>query len=158
MATMAQAAADFLEARRIAVTGVSRDPKGHGGNVVLNGLKDRGFEVFPVNPNATEVEGMTCYPTVAAIPGGVDAVVVATRPEQAEATVRECAKLGIKQVWLHRAFGAGSVSAEAVTAGAESGVTVIPGGCPLMFGATADRGHRFIRQFCRLTGSVPHRV
>jgi hypothetical protein len=158
MATMAEAAADFLTAKRIAVTGVSRIPAGHGGNAVLKGLRARGFDAVPVNPNATEVEGLTCYPTVAAIPGGVDAVVVATRPEQAASTVRECAGLGITTVWLHRSFGRGSVSAEAVQAGRGAGIKVIPGGCPLMFGAEADGGHRFMRRICRLTGAVPRRV
>lgn len=158
MATMTDAAAQFLTARRIAVTGVSRTPKGHGGNVVLDGLRRRGFEAIPVNPNATEIDGVTCYPSVSAIPGGVDAVVVATRPEHAEATVRECDRLGIRRVWLHRSIGGGSVSPEAVAYGREHGMTVIPGGCPLMFGADADGGHRFMRRLCRLTGAVPRRV
>jgi len=158
MITMARAAEDFLTAKRIAVTGVSRNQQGHGGNTVLKGLRERGFDVVPVNPNATEVEGMTCYRTLSEIPGGVDAVVVATRADHAEATVRECELLGIRQVWLHRAFGPGSLSQSAVEYGRSHGMQVIPGGCPLMFGATADRGHKMLRRFCRMTGAVPRKV
>jgi len=101
---------------------------------------------------------VTCYRTLSEIPGGVDAVVVATRADHAEATVRECERLGIRQVWLHRAFGPGSVSQSAVEYGRSHGMQVIPGGCPLMFGATADRGHRMLRGFCRMTGAVPRSV
>lgn len=158
MVPIAEAAADFLTARRIAVTGVSREPGSHGGNAVMSGLRRRGFSVIPVNPNAHDVEGTACYPNLAAIPGGVDAVVIATRPEQAAATVRECADLGIKKVWLHRSIGGGSVSEDAVQVGRENGITVIDGGCPLMFGPDADRAHRLMRGFCRLTGAVPREV
>ena len=53
---------------------------GHGGNVVYQRLRDRGYEVFAVNPNAEEVEGDPCYHDLRSIPGGVEAVVIATRP------------------------------------------------------------------------------
>lgn len=158
MVTVKKAAEEFLGARRIAVTGVSRTRSGHGGNSVLIGLRARGFDVVPVNPNADQVEGETCYHDLASIPGGVDAVVVATRPDAAEQTIRECERLGIEQVWLHRSLGAGSVSPAAVQYGSEHGVRVIAGGCPLMFGASADRGHRVMRVFCRMTGAVPRQV
>ena len=109
--TIQEAAATFLANRRVAVTGVSREPKGHAGNVVYQRLRERGYEVFAVNPQADEVEGDRCYHDLHAIPGGVDAVVIGTRPEAAEETMRECAELGIGHVWMHRAFGSGSVSA-----------------------------------------------
>lgn len=92
------------------MTGVSRHPKDHGGNVVYTRLRERGHEVFAVNPNADEVEGDACYHDVTSIPDGVDAVVIATRPATAAATMRECAELGISHVWMHRAVGPGSVS------------------------------------------------
>jgi predicted CoA-binding protein len=158
MIAIADAAEEFLTARRIAVTGVSRTAKGHGGNVVLQGLRARGFDVVPVNPNADEVEGTTCYHSLSDIPGTVDAVVIATSPDKAEATVRECERLGVRQVWLHRSLGAGSVSDAAVDYGRSHGMRIIPGGCPLMFGADADRGHRFMRGFCRMTGAVPRQI
>src|SRR5438445_5149833 len=112
-----QAASEFLASRRIAVTGVSRKPQGHGSNVVYQRLRERGYEVFAVNPNAAEVEGDRCYPDLRSIPGGVDAVVIGTRPESAEGTVRECAELGIEKVWMHRSFGGGSVSRTATEYG-----------------------------------------
>jgi uncharacterized protein len=155
---IAEAASAFLANRRIAVTGVSREPKGHGSNVVYQRLRDRGFEVFAVNPNAAEVEGDTCYPDLASIPGDVEAVVIGTRPEIAEQTMRECVDLGVKHVWMHRGPGAGSVSESAAAYGRERGVSVIDGGCPCMFGPTADLGHRVMRVALTLNGNVPRNV
>lgn len=158
MTTIKQAASEFLTNRRIAVTGVSRTPKDHAGNIVYLRLLSRGYEAFPINPNAEQVEGDQCYPHLASVPGGVDAVVIATRPEHAEATMRECVDLGIKQVWMHRGPGPGSVSAAATKYGREHGITVIDGGCPCMFGPTADRGHQVMRLLFTLTGNVPRQV
>ena len=158
MQTIKDAATQFLAGKRIAVTGVSRNPENHGSNVVYGRLRERGYEVFAVNPNAHEVEGDTCYPDLGSIPGGVDRVVIGTRPETAEATVRECAELGIRQVWMHRAFGAGSVSPSATEYGREHGITVIDGGCPCMFNPTADPGHKVMRFMGTMTGKVPRRV
>lgn len=146
MQSVKEAATAFLANKRVAVTGVSRTPKTHGSNNVYRRLKDRGYEVFAVNPNADTVEGDPAYQDLKSIPGGVEAVVIGTRPEIAEKTMRECAELGIKQVWMHRGPGAGSVSNAATDYGRQQGITVIDGGCPLMFGPTADFGHKMMRR------------
>ena len=135
------AAAEFLAGKRIAVTGVSRTGKDHGSNVVYKRMRERGYEVFAVNPNADEVEGDDCYHDLGSIPGGV-----------------EGAELGIGHVWMHRGPGAGSVSATAADYGREHGIAVIDGGCPCMFGQTADRGHKAMRTILTLTGNVPRHV
>jgi uncharacterized protein len=158
MTAIKDAAADFLGQKRIAVTGVSRSPGNHGGNVVYNRLRDRGYDVFAVNPNADEVEGDPAYDNLRAIPGGVEAVVIATRPEHADATVRECVELGIEHVWMHRGPGAGSVSDTAAAFGRAHGISMIDGGCPCMFGPTADPGHKAIRFLFTLSGRVPREV
>ena len=158
MPKIKQAASEFLACHRVAVTGVSRDPKSHGSNVVYQRLRSRGYEVFAVNPNADEVEGDPCYHDLRSIPGGVDAVVIATRPERAEATMRECADLGIRHVWMHRGPGAGSVSEAAADFGRQHDIAVIDGGCPCMFGPTADFGHTAMRAVFTLTGTVPREV
>jgi len=145
MQSINEAAAAFLASRRVAVTGVSRTPKTHGSNNVYRRLRERGYQVFAVNPNTDQVEGDRCYQDLKSIPGGVEAVVIGTRPEIAEDTMRECAELSIKHVWMHRGPGAGSVSDAATSYGRAHGITVIDGGCPLMFGPTADLGHKIMR-------------
>ena len=158
MQKIGEAAAEFLAKKRVAVTGVSRTPANHGSNVVYKRLRERGYEVFAVNPNADQVEGDRCYPDLRSIPGGVEVVVIATRPETAESTMRECAELGIKHVWMHRLMGAGSVSQAATEYGRQHGITVIDGGCPLMFPPTSDGGHRVMRWMSTLAGNAPRQV
>src|SRR5687767_3921665 len=140
MRTLREAAAEFLAQKRIAVAGVSRDDK-QPANLIFRRLRDTGHEVFAVNPNASEVEGTDAYASVAAIPGGVDGVVVVTPPDAALGVVAGCVAAGVPRVWLHRGLGPGSVSDEAVAYGREHGLQVIAGGCPNMFGATSDPGH-----------------
>lgn len=156
MQRIQEAASAFLANKRLAVTGVSRHPETHGSNAIYRRLRERGFEVFAVNPNAKEVEGDPSYPDLRSIPGGVDAVVIATRPEIAIQTMRECVDLGIRHAWMHHGPGASSVSAEATDLGRQHGVTVIDGGCPLMFGPAADFGHRVLRFV--YSGRVPKKV
>ena len=158
MVSVKEAASAFLANNRIAVTGVSRKAQGHGSNAVYKRLRDRGYEVFAVNPNAEEVEGDFCYHDLKSIPGGVDAVVIATRPDAVAATMRECAELGIKQTWMHRSFGEGSVCDDATVYGREHGITVIDGGCPLMFDPIADLGHKVMRFVFTRSGKVPKTV
>ena len=154
MPTLKEAANEFLSHKRIAVAGVS-GRSGQAANLVYRGLRQADYEVFAVNPNREQAEGDSCYADLKSIPGGVDAVVVATTPKVADAIVRECAELGISLAWLHRSFGAGSVSSEAVEIGSESGIRVIAGGCPLMFLPEGDFGHRCMRWVLNLTGSLP---
>jgi predicted CoA-binding protein len=146
--------ADFLQGRRIAVAGVSR--RGDvAANAVFRKLRAGGYEVFPVNPNAEEVEGVTCYPDVTAIPGPLDGVVIATHPDASAAVVRQCAERGVPRVWFHRSFGDGSVSGEAVAECRRLGLECIVGGCPLMFVEPVDLGHKCMRWWLQRQGRVP---
>jgi len=63
-----------------------------------------------------------------------------------------------QRVWLHRGLGRGSSSQEAVAACRQHGIAVIPGGCPNMFGATSDPGHRGMLRVLQVTGKVPRRL
>jgi predicted CoA-binding protein len=149
-----QAVKNFLDQKRIAVAGVSRK-SGEAANLIFRKLGSAGYEVFAVNPKAQEVEGATSYPSLAAIPGGVAAVVIATPPGAAPEIVQECADLGVRHVWMHRSFGSGSVSDEAVELCREKGIAVIPGACPMMFCEPVDFGHRCMRWLLKVTGGLP---
>jgi predicted CoA-binding protein len=137
----------FLSQRRIAVAGVSRQAD-QPANAILRKLRGAGYEAFAVNPAAQQLEGGPCYPDLAAIPGGVTAVMVVTPASAAAGVVEEAAALGIRYVWLHRSFGEGSVSSAAVRAAQTHGMAAITGGCPMMFVAPVDPFHRVMRWFC----------
>lgn len=146
--------ARFLAERRIAIVGVSRQSSS-AANAVFKKLKTGGYDVVPVNPNATEVEGATCYPDLKAIPGEIGGVVIATHPDVSADVVRQCKERGVKHVWFHRSFGAGSVSSGAVEECKRLGIDAIVGGCPLMFCEPVDMGHKCMRWWLQRSGRMP---
>lgn len=156
MASLPESVRDFLDQKRIAVAGVSRGGD-QPANAIYKRLKETGHEVIPVNPATDTAEGETCYASLGAIPGEVDAVMVVTHPDATEQVVNECLALGIQRIWMHRSFGTGSVSKEAVDRAREAGATVIEGGCPLMYAGSVDPFHRCMRWWLGLRGRVPTR-
>jgi uncharacterized protein len=113
MHPMPESVTEFLRGKRIAVAGVSRQP-GQAANAIYRRLRDSAYEVFPINPNTSEVEGVQCYPNLGSVPGALDGVMIATHPDVSADVVRQCSELGIGRVWFHRSFGEGSVSEVAV--------------------------------------------
>ena len=144
MSTTSERISEFLRGRRIAVAGVSRGADS-AANPVFRKLRNAGYEVFPINPNASEVEGVPCYPDLMSIPGDIDGIVVATHPDQSIDVVRQAIARKVPHVWFHRSFGQGSVSDAAVTECEAHGIACIVGGCPLMYCEPVDVGHRCMR-------------
>ena len=147
---------DFLNQKRIAVAGVSRT-KQDAANLIYRKLKAAGYQVFPINPNANAFENDPCYPDLKSIPGGVEGVVIVTRPKLAEEIVRQCAEAGVSRVWMHQSMikSGTSVSEEAVRFCSEHSITVIAGACPMMFCQPVDFGHKCMRWMMRFTGGLP---
>lgn len=154
MATIPRAVASFLAGKHLAVAGVSRQSN-QAANAVFRKLKTSGYDVVPINPNATEVEGVRCYTNVASVPGHLDGVVIATSPAVSAEIVKQCGDAGVRQVWFHRSFGDGSVSQQAVDECHARGIDCIVGGCPLMFCEPIDVGHRCMRWWLQRNGRVP---
>ena len=148
---------EFLAQKRIAVAGVSRNNSQHPvGNLIYRRLKTTGHDVFAVNPQIRTFEGDRCYPDLQSIPGGVDGVMIITRPETTERIVRDCNDAGVPRVWMHQSLGKGSsVSPEAVEYCRQHGISVIAGACPMMYGDGADFGHTCMRWILRVTGGLP---
>ena len=153
MSDVSAAVQDFLSARHVAVAGVSRDPN-QPANHIFRRLRDTGHLVWAVNPAAQEVEGAPCYPDLSAVPGPVDAVVIATPPSVAPDVVRDSVRAGVERIWMHRSFGEGSVSSEAVALCREHGVRVVVGGCPMMYCGSVDVAHRCMRWILEIRGRI----
>lgn len=145
MSTLIEKVNDFLAQKKIAVAGVSRNARGEAANLIFKKLKETGYQVYPVNPKTDMVEGERCYPNLSAIPVKVDGVVICTPPSATEQLVKECVELGIQRVWMHRAFGAGSVSETATKFCEQNHITVIAGACPMMYCPPVDFGHKCMR-------------
>jgi hypothetical protein len=152
--TVRNAIDEFLSCRRIALVGLSSQPADFS-RAVFHELVARGFDVVPVNPKLTEVEGRPAYARVQDIPEPVDAALLMTAPEVSESVVHDCAEAGIHHVWLHRGAGRGAVSDAALDAGKAHGMSVVPGECPLMFLEHPAWVHRVHAWGRKLVGHYP---
>ena len=154
MVPVPESVATFLNSNRIAVVGVSHEPRDFS-RAVFRKLAGRNGDVIPVNPNAEEIEGVRCYPDLASIPEPVAAVMVVTPPNAVSGIVEQAVQTGASRIWLHRSFGQGSVSDDAQRECAAKGIECIVGGCPLMYCQPVDLGHRCMRWWLSRSGRVP---
>ena len=123
---------DFLKSKHIAVAGYSRNNK-MPANAIYKKMKNHGYEVFAVNPHASEITDVDAYNDLASIPGGADAVFICTPPDATIDLIREAAKLGINKVWIHRSVDGGSYVSGVESVALKAGIDLIPFGCPMMF-------------------------
>lgn len=156
MPTMQEMVQDFLEQKRIAVAGVSRNAS-ETANMIYKKLQDAGHEVYAINPNAETINGQPCYPDVKSTPFPPDAVMIVTKPEVTDKIVHDCAEAGIKRVWMHCSVmhGVRSTSDSAVKFCNDNGITVIPSGCPFMYCEPVDVFHKGMRWWMNMRGSLP---
>jgi len=145
---------DFLAQKRLAIVGVSRQPKDFSRMLYREFIKN-GYEVVAVNPQAAEVEGQPCFPNLQAVQPPVDTVLLMTSPTVTEETVHDCAQLGVRRVWMYRAGGAGAVSDRAVEFCRSNGIAVVPGECPMMFLKQSPWFHQIHAWIKKIGGSYP---
>jgi len=145
---------DFLAQKRIAMAGVSRDEKSFSAQL-FDDLSRRGYDVVPINPNATEFKGRRCFAHVQEIQPPVDAVLLMTSPHETENVVHDCIAAGIRRVWMYRATGTGAVDENALNLCQEHGLHVVPGECPYMFLPKTAWYHRFHKLIRKIAGHYP---
>ena len=140
----------FLLQRKIAVVGVSRK-KTKFGNAIYKELKQKGYNVFPINPHINTFEGDNCYPDLLSLPEKIDAVVINVPSVQTEKVVREAKEAGINKVWLQQ----GSQSENAVKFCEENGIEYVSNECILMFAHPSAFIHRAHRWIWGVLGKLP---
>ena len=141
---------DFLSEKDIAVVGVSKNRKKFGYNAYKE-LKAKGYNVYPVNPNADNIDGEKCYPSLLPLHGKVDAVVLVVPPHAAKEVVRDAYTIGIKKIWMQQ----GSESEEVINYCEESGMSVIYNECILMFAEPTAFFHRAHKWINGISGRLP---
>jgi predicted CoA-binding protein len=145
---------DFLAQKRIAVVGVSHDPKDFSRGLFRT-LRARGYDAVAVNPELESVDDAPCFATLDEVIPPVDGVLVMTSPAVTDKVVRQCEHLGIPRVWMYRAAGDGAVSPQAVEFCEEHGIKVVPGECPYMFLEHGGWFHRLHGLINRISGRYP---
>jgi uncharacterized protein len=145
---------DFLAQKRIAMVGISRERRSFS-VMLFEELCRRGYDVIPVNPSIPNVLGRRCYASLQDIQPPVEAALLMTSPAVTDTVVSDCAKAGIRLVWMYRAAGSGAVSPKAVAFCQDHGMRVVPGECPFMFLPAIGGIHRFHGFVRKMTGRYP---
>ncbi len=144
---------DFLAQRRLALVGASTHEKDFS-RVVMRELIAHGYDVVPVRPGATEIEGRPAYARLQDVPGALGGAIIMTPPEATAQIVHDAANAGVPRVWMHRGAGRGAVDPGAVAFCREQGIAVVVGECPLMF-VGDESVHRIHGAARRAAGSYP---
>ena len=119
---------EFIASEPIAMVGVSRNPKKFG-FTAFRELKEKGMNVVPVNPKATEIHGVKVFPDIKSLPAEVKGLLVMTQKSATAGLVREAREKGIKQIWIQQM----SESQDALKELEGSGINYISGQCILMY-------------------------
>ena len=144
---MNQAIQDFIDGKRIAVVGASRSGKKFGNTASVE-LKSRGYQIFLVHPEAKEITGEPCYPSLASLQEKVDGVWICVPPKQSGQVLREAVEAGFTKIWLQP----GSESPEVLALAKDLGVAPVSGKCILMYAPPVRSFHRWHRAFAKLFG------
>lgn len=140
----------FLSSRKIAIAGVSRDPKKFG-QTVMKELKERGFELFPVNPHAEQINGTPCFHNIGSLPLNVKHLLVITPKKQTTGIVAEAIAKGIDNIWIQQF----SDTPEAIDFAVSHKVNLVTKQCILMYIEPVKGIHRFHRAIKKLFGTLP---
>ncbi len=143
----------FLEPRKMAIAGASRNLKKFGG-VVFKELREKGFELYPINPNAEEIQGVKCYKSVDEIPKDVMHLLILTSKEETEVVALAAVKKGIKMIWIQQK----SETPEVIKTIEKAGIPLIYNKCIMMFATPVKGFHGFHRFLAKSFGGYPKLV
>lgn len=141
---------NFLQPRRFAIAGVSRNPKKFG-RMVFNDLKKYGYTLYPINPNLQDIEGEKVYPTVGELPGDVKHLFIATAKKDTDEVLRQAIKKGITHVWVQQM----SETPDTLKIATESNVQLISKKCIYMFADPVKGMHNFHKCLMGWFGRLP---
>lgn len=141
---------NFFLPRKIAVAGVSRNPKKFG-YVIFSELVKKGFELFPVNPNTDEIDGVKCYRQVTELPSEVKSLLIATPKSETDNALRGAINKGIPNIWVQQM----SETADTIKIAEEYQVELIHHKCIFMFAEPVGGVHKFHRAMVKLFGGLP---
>ena len=140
---------DFINSKKIAIVGYSRGGKKFG-NIAYKELQKKDYELYPVNPYETEIDGVKVYPDLSSIEEKIDGVFIAVPSAQAIAVLEEAHSLGVKNIWIQR----GGESEEIINFAKNLGINIVTGKCILMYAEPVKSIHGFHRAIVKLFGKL----
>jgi len=141
---------NFISKKNLAIVGVSRSGKKFG-NTLFKELKQKEYNMFPVNPNAQEINGVKCYSNIVELKEKIGGVLICVPPEQAKSVLNDSIEADIKNVWLQQ----GSSSKEIIDICEENDFNYVSNECILMFAEHVNSIHKFHRWIWKILGKLP---
>jgi len=142
---------EFISGKRIAIVGASRtNNKYKFGNMAAAELKRRGYEVYLVHPQAKTINDIATYPSVSALKGRVDGVLVSLPASKSGSVLKDAAAAGITNVWIQQ----GGESQELIEMGEALKLHLVTGKCILMYAQPVRSFHTIHRFIARVTGQL----
>lgn len=139
----------FVSSKRIAVVGMSRSGKKFG-NMAAKELKAKGYEIYPVHPEAVEIDGFTCSPNLQSLTGKIDGVWISIPPKNVPPVLEEAAQIGLKNIWLQQ----GAWSAEVQQTIDQLNLPVVSKKCIMMYAPPVKSVHKFHRTIVGIFGGL----
>jgi predicted CoA-binding protein len=141
---------EFLAQKHLAIAGISKR-KSKFGNTIFKELKKKNYQLYPVHPEMTDYEGITCFSKVDDLPEEVSGIIICTKPDKAEKLVNDAVEKGIKHIWLQQ----GAQNETTMKMANENNLNLITKECVLMFAEPAAFIHRFHRGINKVFGKLP---
>jgi predicted CoA-binding protein len=141
---------NFLEPKRLAIAGVSRKPEKFGYKVYID-LKKKGFELYLVNPFASEINGEKCYKHIADVPADVKHLLILTPKTATDALLIEAINRGINNIWVQQM----SETKNTLHIAEEHKINLIYKKCIFMFAEPVSGIHKFHKAILKLFGRLP---
>ena len=140
----------FLAPKKMAIAGVSRNTKKFG-YAIFNELRQKGFDICPVNPNADEIDGVKCYKSISELPAEFEKLFVVTPKNETDLILKQASEKGIKHIWVQQM----SDSKETSRIAKENGIELIDKECIFMFAEPVTSVHKFHRLIWNIFGKMP---
>lgn len=140
----------FLAPKKIAVVGASANKKKFG-YAVFNELRQKGYDICPVNPKLEKIEDVTCYKSVNDIPADYEKVFIVTPKTETDSVIKQAAEKGLRHIWVQQT----SNTKDTESIAKELNVDLIQKECIFMFANPVTSIHKFHRAIWRLFGALP---
>ncbi len=141
---------DFLEPKKMAFIGLSRDPKKFS-RLVYKDLSEKNFDIYPVNPNTEKIEEINCYKNINDLPQNIDRAYIVTPKNQTKNVVAKLYEKGIKNIWIQQS----AETQKAIDFANKNNMNCIHGKCIFMFVEPVKSVHAFHRFLLKLFNKYP---
>jgi uncharacterized protein len=136
----------FLGDKKLAIAGVSRNPRKFG-NKVFRTLKGKGFSIFPINPHGGNIDGSICLKSLTELDHDVHNLLIVTHKRDTKRVLEEALSKGIKNIWIQN----GCETAETIKMAQEKNINLVSKACILMY-ANPKGFHKFHQTISKWMG------